>query len=258
MQVIQNPSPNFNERKYPIDMLVLHYTGMETGQAALERMLDPEAEVSAHYMIWEDGRVVQLVDESMRAWHAGVSSWQGDEDLNSRSIGIEIVNGGHDWPLADGGLPPYPNEQIEAVAQICLGILNRHVIPPSRIVGHSDIASARKDDPGEHFPWADLAKRGIGIWPEPQNVEGGTLLRGYGLLPGDSGAPVRRMQESLVAIGYTFEITGHFNETTQNVVRAFQRRWHTERIDGHANIQTLVRIDEILTNISEFPKSFRV
>ncbi|MEM7640889.1 MAG: N-acetylmuramoyl-L-alanine amidase, partial [Pseudomonadota bacterium] len=156
MKVEANPSPNFNDRKHPVDMLVFHYTGMETGQQALDRMCDPSAEVSAHYMIWEDGRVVQLVGEDKRAWHAGVSSWQGDQDLNSRSIGIETVNGGHDWPLAGNVLPPYPTAQIDALIELSSGILERWDIPFNRIVGHSDIAHARKDDPGEHFPWDRL------------------------------------------------------------------------------------------------------
>ena len=123
MNIEQAPSPNFNDRKTKVDMLVLHYTGMETGQAALERMLDAQAEVSAHYMVWEDGRVNQLVDEDKRAWHAGVGSWQGDTDLNSCSVGIEIVNGGHNVPCPDGSLPPYPSLQLDtviALSQACL------------------------------------------------------------------------------------------------------------------------------------------
>ena len=122
MKVDPSPSPNFNERKFPVDMLVLHYTGMASGAAALERMCDPKAEVSAHYMVWEGGLISQLVSEDKRAWHAGVSAWQGDDDLNSRSIGIEIVNGGHDVPLPDGTLPPYPDAQIAAVIPLCQGI----------------------------------------------------------------------------------------------------------------------------------------
>ena len=131
MDITQTPSPNFNMRKHKLDMLVLHYTGMATGEEALERMCDPAAEVSAHYMVWEDGRITQLVDEDKRAWHAGVASWQGQQDLNSRSIGIEIVNGGHDFPLPDGGLPPYPRPQIHALLDLVHDILGRHDIPAS-------------------------------------------------------------------------------------------------------------------------------
>ena len=157
MKIIQSPSPNFNDRKAPVDMLVLHYTGMETGQAALERMLDAEAEVSAHYMIWEDGKVNQLVDEDKRAWHAGVGSWQGDTDLNSCSVGIEIVNGGHNVPLADGSLPPYPDAQIKAVIELSKAIIGRHKIPQARIVGHSDIcllytSPSPRDQRGSRMP----------------------------------------------------------------------------------------------------------
>ena len=156
MKIAQTPSPNCNARKAGIDMLILHYTGMESGHAALERMQDAGAEVSAHYMVWEDGRISQLVDEACRAWHAGVGNWQGDTDLNSCSIGIEIVNGGHNVPLADGSLPPYPDAQIEVVIDLCKDIVARHDIPPARIIGHSDIAPMRKEDPGEHFPWEVL------------------------------------------------------------------------------------------------------
>ena len=167
LQIIQTPSANFNERQHPLDMLVLHYTGMKDGPTALARMLDSkEPRVSAHYMVEEDGRVFQLVDESMRAWQAGRSWWRGDEDLNSRSIGIEIVNGGHDF-----GLPPFPDVQIEAVIALCQGILGRWAIPPERIVAHSDIAPDRKEDPGERFPWKRLAEAGIGLWPQHARPE---------------------------------------------------------------------------------------
>ena len=166
MEIIASPSPNFDDRKHKVDMLVLHYTGMDSGQAALDHMCNPAAKVSSHYMVWEDGRIDQLVAEDRRAWHAGVSTWQGDDDLNSRSIGIEIVNGGHDFPLPDGSLPPYPMAQIQALIELCQRILASHDIPDSRIVGHSDIAPARKQDPGEHFPWERLARAGIGLWPD--------------------------------------------------------------------------------------------
>jgi N-acetylmuramoyl-L-alanine amidase len=244
MKIEALPSPNFNDRKFDVDMLVLHYTGMETGQAALDRMRDPEAEVSAHYMFWEDGRIVQLVGEDKRAWHAGVSSWQGDSDLNSRSIGIEIVNGGHDWPLAGGGLPPYPNVQIEAVIALCQGILSRWNIPQSRIVGHSDIAPARKDDPGEHFPWAHLAEAGIGLWPGAVETEALTLM-GRGLGRGDDGAPVERLQNMLSEIGYTLDRTGRYNAQTEAVIRAFQRRWVQDQVTGQADLRTLHMIGSV-------------
>ena len=251
MKIEAHPSPNFNDRKHPIDMLVLHYTGMETGQAALDRMCDPAAEVSAHYMIWEDGRIVQLVGEDKRAWHAGVSSWKGEEDLNSRSIGIEIVNGGHDWPLPGEVLPPYPQVQIDALIRLTHGILDRWDIPQTRIVGHSDIAPARKTDPGEHFPWAQLARSGIGLWPlsltdktgkETGNERAratGPHLIGRGLGPGDDKKAVARLQTMLAGIGYTIEVTGVYDQRTELVVRAFQRRWLQDQVTGLADLRTL-------------------
>ncbi len=251
MKVEAHPSPNFNDRKHPLDMLVFHYTGMETGQAALERMCDPEAEVSAHYMIWEDGRVVQLVGEDKRAWHAGVSSWKGETDLNSRSIGIEIVNGGHDWPLPGDRLPPYPEAQIDALIKLSHGILERWDIPQQRIVGHSDIAPARKQDPGEHFPWAKLSRYGIGLWPaslldgaagstgtDRASTKGPQLI-GRGLGPGDDKKAVSRLQTMLSGIGYTLDATGIYDKDTETVVRAFQRRWLQDQITGLADLRTL-------------------
>lgn len=200
-------SPNFNDRQFPLDMLVLHYTGMETGDAAIERLCDKEAGVSAHYVVRETGEILQLVDEDKRAWHAGVSSWQGDEDLNSRSIGIEIVNGGHDWPASDGSLPDYPDAQIEAVIALSKAIIARWNIPADRIVGHSDIAPARKADPGEHFPWQRLAEAGIGLWPSA------------------IGAEVQPSERSLRSIGYDIG-------DLPAAITAFQRRWMPDRIDG--------------------------
>ena len=248
MKIEAHPSPNFNDRKYPIDMLVFHYTGMETGQEALNRMCDSDAEVSAHYMIWEDGRVVQLVGEDKRAWHAGVSSWQGDDDLNSRSIGIEIVNGGHDWPLADGDLPPYPDAQIEALIALCLGILERWEIPAHRIVGHSDIAPTRKADPGEHFPWSRLARAGIGVWPLSLTEAAKDAERvrstahqwvGNGLAPGNTKKAVLRLQTMLSGIGYAIDVTGIYDPATEQVVRTFQRRWVRDNVTGVADLRTL-------------------
>lgn len=153
-------SPNFNDRDgTPIDMLVLHYTGMKTAQDALDRLCDPIAEVSAHYMIDEEGTLSVLVDEADRAWHAGVASWRGDSNINSRSIGIELVNPGHEF-----GYRAFPDAQISVLIDLCCGILDRHDIPARHVVGHSDVAPTRKEDPGELFPWKWLAKSGIGLW----------------------------------------------------------------------------------------------
>jgi N-acetylmuramoyl-L-alanine amidase len=208
-QLIAAPSPNFNERKLPIGLIVLHYTGMEDGPAALAKMRDPAAQVSAHYMVEADGRIFALVDEDKRAWHAGVSSWRGESDINSSSIGIEIVNGGHDF-----GLPHFPTVQIDAVIELVQDIMARHGIGPEGVVGHSDIAPGRKQDPGEKFPWNRLAEAGCALTVELAAVAGSDpqlqLARiGYGL---DAGMPA--------------------------VVEAFQRRHRPARVDGVIDPQT--------------------
>ena len=216
LRMIQSPSPNFNERKHPLDMLVLHYTGMIDGQTALARMRAPESEVSAHYMVEEDGAVHLLVPEDARAWHAGRSQWRGDEDLNSRSIGIEIVNGGHDY-----GLPPFAEPQIDAVIELCSGIVKRWAIPQTRIVGHSDIAPDRKEDPGERFPWRRLSEQGIGLWPSELAINA----------PDKSEAI-----KALARIGYT--PTSEPVEL-EALVRAFQRRWRPDEVSGTFDEETL-------------------
>ncbi len=251
MNIEQTPSLNFNDRKASIDMLILHYTGMGSGEEALARMQDPAAEVSAHYMVWEDGQISQLVDEDKRAWHAGVGSWQGDTDLNSCSIGIEIVNGGHNVPLADGSLPPYPEVQIEAVIALSKAIIARHKIPQSRIVGHSDIAPLRKEDPGEHFPWHVLAEAGIGLWPELAEKVRPLELIGRGLGLGDKGASVQRLQDMLTRIGYGLPTGGTYEAQTEAAVRAFQRHWLPERLTGQADLETLRRIIAMRTMVAE-------
>ncbi|RYG34739.1 MAG: N-acetylmuramoyl-L-alanine amidase [Burkholderiales bacterium] len=231
-EIIQAPSPNFNERVHPLDMLVLHYTGMKDGPTALARMQDDqEPRVSAHYMVEEDGRIFQLVAEDKRAWQAGRSWWQGDEDLNSRSIGIEIVNGGHDF-----GLPPFPDVQIAAVIALCQDILARWPIAPHRVVAHSDIAPDRKEDPGERFPWKQLAEAGIGLWPQPVRPEPWMM---HGAAAGDAGMTVEGLQNDLKDIGYKLNVTGVFNDDTAAVIRAFQRRWRPERVNGEGDTDTI-------------------
>jgi N-acetylmuramoyl-L-alanine amidase len=213
-------------------MLVLHYTGMKDGPSALERMRDPASKVSAHYMVEEDGTVFSLVDEGKRAWQAGRSWWQGQEDLNSRSIGIEIVNGGHEY-----GLPPFPDLQIDVVTELCKGILSRWPIPQSRIVAHSDIAPDRKEDPGERFPWKRLADSGIGLWPaEKPPVEPWMM---HGAASGDRGITVDGLREALATIGYRVERTGEFDDALAAVVRAFQRRWRPARVSGQGDVETV-------------------
>ena len=249
MRIIAAHSLNQNDRRYPVDMLVLHYTGMEDGPSALARMRDEAAEVSAHYMVDTGGEVYQLIDEDKRAWHAGRASWQGDTDLNSRSVGIEIVNGGHNLPLADGSLPPYLKVQIDAVMELSLGIIRRHKIEPSRVVGHSDIAPERKDDPGEHFPWEELADRGIGLWPKPpeadEYIEG--IFDAQPLGPGSDSKFVQPLQENLKQIGYGIDVTGRYGELTGKVVTAFQRRWNQSDVSGIADPLTF----ELVRRVAE-------
>ena len=186
-----------------------------------------------------------MVSEEKRAWHAGVARWQGDEDLNSRSIGVEIVNGGHDFPDAKGRLPVYPDMQIQAVISLCQAILARHDIPSTRIVGHSDIAPARKVDPGEHFPWLQLATAGIGLWPLREPAGRPNALSGPGLKPGKTSASVLRLQEHLAGIGYDLTATGTYDSQTEAVVRAFQRRWRPEIVDGNADIDCIAMIGTV-------------
>ncbi len=202
MRRLARPSPNHDARDgAAIDMLVLHYTGMASAEAALDRLCDPAAKVSAHYTIDEDGTIYDLVPEDRRAWHAGVSHWAGAANINSRSIGIELVNPGHEF-----GYRAFADEQITALITLCHSILVRHPIPSARVLGHSDVAPARKEDPGELFPWARLAKAGIGLWPAPgdSNLDATALARfGY-----DAHAPLDK------------------------VVTAFQRHFRPRRLDG--------------------------
>jgi N-acetylmuramoyl-L-alanine amidase len=198
----------------PIDMLVLHYTGMKSAQEALDRLCDKAAQVSAHYVVEEDGTVWRLVDESERAWHAGVSCWRGQRDVNSRSIGIEIVNPGHEW-----GYRAFPAVQMMAVADLCRGILGSHPIPPRNVVGHSDVAPLRKQDPGELFDWRSLAAQGIGLWPADS---------GDAVTPHDAAAALAR---------YGYDVAP--DNTGEAVVTAFQRHFRPRAITGRLDAETL-------------------
>jgi len=238
LTLIDAPSLNSNERLHRLDMLVLHYTGMRDGPSALARLREvSEPRVSAHYMVEEDGRVFVLVAEDKRAWHAGRSWWRGDEDLNSRSIGVEIVNPGHEF-----GYRPFPDLQIAAVIELCQGVISRWPIPQNRIVGHSDIAPDRKEDPGELFPWKRLAASGVGIWPDPVRPEPWMT---HGAAPGDAGLTVENLQRDLSAIGYRINVSGSYDEMTQCVVRAFQRRWRPGRVSGEADTETIAIAHEV-------------
>lgn len=239
-------SPNFSERKLPISMLVLHYTGMESGAAARARLCDPAAEVSAHWIVHEDGKAETLVDEAKRAWHAGRGSWNGKTDVNSASIGIEIVNGGHNVPLPDGSLPPYPDVQILAVIKLAKEIIERHEIKPHNIVGHSDIAPERKEDPGEHFPWEGLAAAGIGYWPGDLPDDNRVLFEA-----GDRDRGLSIIQRGLADLGYGASVTGCLDEPTQAIIRAVQRRYRPSNIDGVIDMQVM----EIIKRLSEMNRS---
>jgi N-acetylmuramoyl-L-alanine amidase len=232
------PSPNYGERRAARpDMIVLHYTGMPDAEAALERLCAPGSEVSAHYVVLEDGAIVQCVPEARRAWHAGVSSWGGETDINSHSIGIEVVNPGHEWGYRD-----FPPAQIDAVIALCRDIVARHAIAPQRVLAHSDVAPARKQDPGEKFPWGTLHAAGVGHWVRPAAIEGGPVLT-----IGDSGSGVRALQEDFADFGYGITATGHYDEATALVVVAFQRHFRPERVDGVADVSTLTTLRALLT-----------
>lgn len=237
-------SPNFDERTLPVSMLVLHYTGMEDGRVAVGRLCNPEAKVSAHFVVHEEGHVHQLVQEEARAWHAGVGFWRGLSNINSASIGIEIVNGGHNFPDAEG-LPPYPDAQINAVIALCHDIIMRHDIKPWNIIGHSDIAPDRKEDPGEHFPWSGLAAAGVGLWADPdENPDRRVLFE-----PGDKDRGVSIIQQGLAQLGYEISVTGHFDESTEAVMRAFQRHWRQEDVSGLIDMECLQRVGALVRQL---------
>jgi N-acetylmuramoyl-L-alanine amidase len=235
------PSPNHGERaggRQP-DMILLHYTGMLDANDALERLSSAGSDVSAHYFIFEDGRIVQLVHEDRRAWHAGASSWAGETDINSCSIGIEIANPGHEF-----GYPDFPGRQIAAVTALCRSIFTRHAIPAKRVLAHSDVAPARKQDPGEKFPWRTLHDSGIGHWvkPTPLTVEGSVFALG------DQAHEISSMQQSLAEFGYGVGVTGLYDTLTHDVVMAFQRHFRPQRVDGISDPSTRATLHDLVTS----------
>ena len=229
------PSPNHGERLRPITMLILHYTGTPTAASALDLLRSPQAEVSAHYFVEEDGAIAQLVPEARRAWHAGKSFWAGETDVNSASIGVEIVHPGHDDPR------PYPARQIAAVAALARDVCTRHAIAKERVLAHSDIAVTRKIDPGEFFPWDALAVQGVGHYVAPAPIVGDEALS-----VGDAGAAVTALQQRLRAYGYNIEPTGRYDEATANVAAAFQRHFRPQRIDGRADASPRATLEGLL------------
>jgi N-acetylmuramoyl-L-alanine amidase len=221
MRRIDRPSPNHDARPdgAVIDMLVLHYTGMTSADAALERLCDQAAKVSAHYTIDEEGAVYAHVPEARRAWHAGLSFWAGEANVNARSIGIELVNPGHEFGYRD-----FPQAQIASLMTLCHGILLRHPISSWRVLGHSDVAPARKEDPGELFPWTQLAKAGIGLWPET--------------MQSDLGA------EALTSYGYDPDAP------QDKVITAFQRHFRPGKLDGQWDGECAGLLASLLTKLS--------
>ncbi len=234
------PSPNFDARadgRLP-DLILLHYTGMPTGEAALARLTSAESKVSSHYVVFEDGRVFQCVPESLRAWHAGVSSWAGETDINSCSIGIEIVNPGHEFGYAD-----FPLRQTAAVIALCKSILTRRgPISPDRVLAHSDVAPSRKMDPGEKFPWELLHNSGVGHWVRPAELD----VEGTTLRPGDSGELVTRLQRAFRLYGYGLDDNGVYDDKTVDVVAAFQRHFRPARVDGIADPSTMLTLGRLI------------
>ncbi|MGL4441276.1 MAG: peptidoglycan recognition protein family protein [Bosea sp. (in: a-proteobacteria)] len=239
-------SPNHGPRKHADgsegrrpDMLILHYTGMPDAGQALQWLCNPVSSVSSHYFVFENGHTLQLVPEERRAWHAGLSHWQAETDINSCSIGIEIANPGH-----PGGMPKYPETQIGAVLGLCRDICQRWNIPPERILAHSDVAPGRKIDPGENFPWDDLAEGGVGLWVRPVPIAGGRFFSF-----GDSGVPVEALQAMFAMFGYGLPVNGRFCEQTKAVVEAFQRHWRQSCVDGVADASTITTLRDLLAEV---------
>jgi N-acetylmuramoyl-L-alanine amidase len=225
--ILQSPSPNRNARAAgkTIRYVVLHYTGMPEPDESRAWLCESKSEVSAHFLIERSGRIWQLVTEAERAWHAGVSSWQGETDMNSVSVGIELVNRGHQW-----GYQEFPAPQISACAELVQDIMRRHNIPERNILGHSDIAPQRKEDPGELFPWQELARQGIGFWPEEKTEENATPLS------------LTDARVLLRTIGYDCALDGEYDMLLRRVLLAFQRHWLPRHLSGLADAKTTARL----------------
>jgi N-acetylmuramoyl-L-alanine amidase len=235
------PSPNVGERRdgKRADILLLHYTGMASAEAACRWLCNPRSGVSCHYLVDNHGGIVQMVEEEKRAWHAGQSFWHGETDINSRSIGIEIHNPGH-----EADYPDFPDAQMEAVIALSRDILKRHAIAPERVLAHSDIAPRRKRDPGEKFDWRRLHEAGIGHWVAPEPIGGDP-----GLGRGDEGDAVEALQRDLAACGYDVPQTGRFDAATEVAVAAFQRHFRPARVDGRADRSTRATLARLLASL---------
>ena len=223
-------SPNSNDRaggRAP-DLLIMHYTGMASAEAACRWLCDPASQVSCHYLVDDHGAVTQMVDENRRAWHAGVSSWEGTSDINSRSIGIEVHN-----PGPEAGHPDFPPAQMAAVADLARDIVARHGIAAHHVLAHSDVAPGRKIDPGEKFDWKGLASAGVGLWAEAAGAADAPLLG-----PGDAGPAVATLKASLARFGYGIASGDDYDDQTRIVVSALQRHFRPGRVDGIADAET--------------------
>jgi N-acetylmuramoyl-L-alanine amidase len=226
MRFVDRPSPNHDARPDGrVDILLLHYTDMLSAEAALQRMTNAAARVSAHYCIDEDGTIYRLVPEGRRAWHAGISSWAGAADINARSIGIELVNPGHTC-----GYRPFAEPQMQVLEMLAKEIMSRHLLPAHRVLGHSDVAPARKIDPGELFDWRRLARAGIGVWPAPLGFPD----------PGPARAAreIADVQSKLARFGYGVVVTGVLDQATAQALSAFQRHFRPARFDGRPDGET--------------------
>jgi N-acetylmuramoyl-L-alanine amidase len=246
LSFIEHASPNFDVRKSAIDMIVVHYTGMKTAEESLARLCDGtiENKVSAHYLIEEDGRIHCLIQEKDRAWHAGVSYWAGQRDINSCSIGIELQNPGLEF-----GYHPFPEAQMKSFIALAKDIIARHHISPFRVLGHSDIAPTRKADPGELFDWKYCADQGVGFWPTP------TPGAKPNAPPEINNASVKSAQEALNFIGYESDINGRSDAKTLMLISAFQRHWQPERVDGVLDADTVARLQAVCIAIDAMDRS---
>lgn len=233
-----HPSPNFEERQGEgrASILLMHYTGMACCAKAIDWLSRPESKVSCHYVVDVDGTIWQMVAEAKRAWHAGAGSWQGDCDINSASIGIEIHNPGH-----DGGYPDFPDAQMRAVEALSRDIIARHGIRPERVLAHSDIAPGRKIDPGEKFDWARLARANIGHWVEPVPVSPNEDEK----FAADE-ARIAHAQTLLRAYGYGIEVTGVSDSQSRTIVAAFQRHFRPAKVDGLIDISTVATLERLM------------
>jgi N-acetylmuramoyl-L-alanine amidase len=254
MGIHQHPSPNFNDRPGGIlpDMVILHYTGMRSALDALERLCDPAAEVSAHYMIDEEGGILELVDPDKRAWHAGVSHWRGRDNLNHYSIGIELVNKGHEF-----GYQAFPDSQIKALLDLLAYLKARYAIARHQYVGHSDIAPDRKEDPGEKFPWKYLAAEGFGLYSMYDGSAQDILFHEHPQIGENADQlleGIRALQQKLRAIGYLLDETGLYDAQTKACVTAFQRHWRPQHVTGLYDTGTDIILNDIMYQYATIEK----